>query len=261
MEYDHQIQEFYGDKIDFFVNDKSVLIGAGSLVSSIGLSWSGQLEKIKRSNLLNSLTCKIPSTVSLRKVVCLFRNALKSYFDTFDLRRIDEDHHEKIDLYRREFIQFAYDSVECSELIDIENRYTEDSKGIESLIYDSVVYLGNPNAVSQIATAIDSLLNIDHFSKKLPYFEKEHCPQTRKAFEQMLIDISLEISKISDPIIDMAEKTADRQGELREIKSKSRATRIIEQSEILRELKGDSEKSTKKIREVCLTLNRLSKSV
>ena len=224
-DYKHEIIEFYGDPIRFFINEKKALIGCRSIADGIGLSWSTQLRRLKSKYSVFINTVRVKSI----DYVAIDRPAVCSFVYTLDVNRIKNS--DRLELYRRKFPEFVYDSVNCSKTIEIEDRYLEDKNGIRNLINDSVISLGNPNAVDQLSTVIDRVINSEIFPEKIPFFEKENCPKTRKAFADLLMKMRLEYSKIPDEIFDLAEKTADRQGELERHKSKSLAAQVLDVAE------------------------------
>lgn len=241
-EYKHEIIEFYGDKIRFFINGERSLVGMRSIVESIGLSWSTQLQKLKQ----NQHSVFI-NTVCLGhyKILGIIPEGIYHFLESIDMNRVKNK--DRVLFYKAEFPRFVFDSIGCSKLIEVEDNYLNSKEGIKSLIIDSIITLGNPNAIDQLSCVVNSVVNKDIFPEKIPFFEKEHCPKTRKAFADLMQELRLKYSTISDPIYDMAEKTADRQAEIKRYKSESMQSQIEQIAENIRDIDRKSSLSLKRI--------------
>ena len=225
MSYTHKVIEFYGDPINFFINEESVLVGGRSLINALGFSWSGQLRRAKRDRRQCALMCTLSVEWSIKKIECFSRSGIKSFFDSFNTKRISSAIKDKFLLYKKEFPQFSYDQTTFGNQVEIEDFYLGSIEGIKQLIYDAVIKLGNEKAIEQLALILFPLLTE-------PIISNDHI-------------------EIFGPAYDSAEKTADRQNEL--IKHKS--TSISKQLEIVAENIRDTDRKSS------LELRRIAKSV
>jgi len=257
MKYNHSVVRFYDDPINFFVNDVENLVGLRSIVNGIGVNWSAQYKKVKfrfdRFIKKTSIGC---GRRPLRKLLCLDTSRIESFLGLINEDKYKGFKRERILLYKNEFPGFIMDSLRSTEEIEIENWYTKNTEGLQRLIFDSVIKLGNENAIKQLAESINPIINSHFFDSKLPFIEKEHCPETRKAFKIMIENISIKIANTCNPIFDMAEKTSERHKEVKRYKSESLASQILEISEQVREA-PDKKEAIK----LSLQLDRISKSI
>lgn len=256
MGYKHRVEEFHGDKIDFFVNGNDVLILGRSFISAIGLDWSSQLKKIKQLDQLSGNITTMNTGMSIRPSICFRREFITPFFDSFNIKKIKEEKKNKFILYRDHFEQFSYKAVKTSESIEKYDKYMGSEKGLASLVEDSVIWLGNPNAVGQLASILNDLLNKDLFPENIAARDGESVGETKGRFERIIQRASDRVLDAIEPIYDMAFKTADRQAELVRFKSTSISARILEIAEKVREAKDQ-----KALNKLSLDLKVIAKGV
>ena len=221
MAYTHRVFEFYGDPINFFINEEKVLIGMRSVSKSIGIPWVTQFRKIKSQFEGHFKIETIRNQTHYYQALCLNRSAVKKYLASIDKAPSEN----KLKLYQKEFPQFSYDQIAIESQVEREDNYLGSIKGIEQLIYDAVIKLGNEKAITQLATTLFPLLS------------------------QSII--SNENLSVLNPIYDIAEKTADRQNEL----NKHKSTSISQQLESVAEKIRDIDRKSS------LEIRRIAKSV
>lgn len=221
MAYKQESIKFHGDEIKFLINNNSALIMAKSIVNGMQLDWPSQTRKIQRYCCQNAI---IKTVRGKRSAIHIPHKNIRGYLDSINLSKAQNK--ERVELYQREFLPWSYDNILPRDLLEIENEYTESLEGIFRLIYDSIIVLGNPNAITQIAGVLDDLLNSDLIGEKPPVFEKENCTKTRNAYNAMLDNIGFKIADVSDPIQDLVSTTAMKHKEIERIKSKSIQARI-----------------------------------
>ncbi len=225
MSYTHKVIEFYGDPINFFINNENVFIGMKSIINSIGLEWSSQLARIKTVFKGKIQRNNFPAPTGTYITSCLNRHDAIRYLQTINTRKLTDIKREKLNVYKKEFPPFSYKQADFGNQVEIEDFYLGSIEGIKQLIYDAVIKLGNEKAIEQLALILFPLLTE-------PIISNDHI-------------------EILGPAYDMAEKTADRQNEL--IKHKS--TSISKQLEIVAETIRDSDRKSS------LELRRISKSL
>ena len=258
------VEEFYGDEIDFFYNEKSVIIGARSFITSLGLSFGRQLEKIKKNNRLFSHMCKIAVPWSIRRIQCFNHEGVTPFLDSLNIDKIREESKSKVQLYKREFFEFVCESYECCKLIEKEDFYLQDIQGIRCMIRDAIITLGNDNAVVQIADTLNSLLNNDLLGEtRIPLVERENSPRIAKIHDDQIGRIRKDILNVNNPILSMATQTASKQNEIARRKAESTGSQIETIAQKLREYEEHiSDKKVKdKLRKDSLSLSRLAKSL
>ena len=263
MAYEHKLIPFHGDMISFLVNKQDALIGAKSLVKGMGLSWGTQSYKIRNKWSKGFRWNTIKTTKGKRKALFITRRLLSDYLDSIEIRKVKEECKSKVQKYKESFLRFSYKSLLVERQIEIEKEYSETFEGLVRLIYDSVIVLGNPNAINQIAGVMRGVLSADPSDRKIPHVEKEHCPETRMRFRRMLDNVGLEIADISDPIQDLVSTTAAKHKEVDRIKHSSTGSQIETIAQKLREYEEHiSDKKVKdKLRKDSLSLLRLSKGL
>lgn len=237
MSYDHKVIEFYGDPINFFINNNSVMVGSRSVCDGIGISWSGQFERIKSLNIIRSCSRIRMNGKQINKIITVLRGDIPTWFGSIDKKKYGEERADRIELYQDEFYQFCFKSLETENQIEQEDIYLGSKDGLRQLINDSVIKLGNENAIDQIVNTIYPLISEDIVGDtSLPLIEKEKSPRITKAHDIHIDRIRNTIINLPNPIIDMAEKTASRKNELAKLKSKSIGSRIEEIAEKIKDL-------------------------
>jgi antirepressor protein len=225
MGYKHKIFKFHGDPINFFVNGERVLVSPFSIVTSIGISWGGQYSRLKKLKFVNGLShVRIPDS-QCRRMLGVERKKIGAWLSKINKENFREEKHAKISKYQSEFLKFSYDCIKCDSQIEQEDFYLESKDGLRQLINDSVIWLGNTNAVDQLVDVLFPLMN-----------------------EEVL---SAENISLINPVYDLAEKTADRQGEIIKHKSSSIASQINDVSAKIRDMD----------RKASLELKRIAKGI
>ena len=263
MSYEYVVHEFYGNPIVFLVNDEDVFIGAKSVCSGMGLNWNVQYIKLKNNNLACIHMDIDTGRRFMNRVATISRGAVSTWLDSINKKKVADEKIKRIELYQNEFVKFSFDAVSCEKQIEKEDFYIGTREGLKQLMYDSIIHIANQNAIDQLVNVLDPLLNEDFVPDKLPLFEKEHAPQTRKSFMRILEKIRLKILDIPNPIYDMAEKTAARTNELEKIKSQSTGARLEQATAKLREYEEyiTDSKIKKKHRDSILALEKISKGL
>lgn len=257
------VHEFYGSPITFLKNEKDIFIGARSVCNGIGLSWSGQFSRLKSLGLSCSCSRIRIDKKYINSMIAVVRGSINAWMRSIDKNKFSNGKADRIELYQSEFERFVFDAIDCDNQIEREDFYTKTREGLKTLITDSVIHLGNSNAIDQLVDVLDPLLNDNFIPDKLPLFEREHAPQTRQSFMRILDGIRLRVLEIPNPIYDAAEKTAARANELQRIKSESTGSQIETIAQKLREYEEHiSDKKVKdKLRKDSLSLSRISKSL
>jgi hypothetical protein len=97
---------FRGDQLYGFENDDGTFVALKPIVESMGLDWSGQLQRIKRDAILAEGMVIMPTPFGRggnQDAVCLKLDLVNGWLFTIDTSRIkDEVVREKVILYQRE---------------------------------------------------------------------------------------------------------------------------------------------------------------
>lgn len=85
---------FRGDQLYGFENDDGVFVALKPIVESIGIDWSGQLQRLKRDPILSEGMCMIPTPFGrggAQDQVCLKMDLVNGWLFTIDSSRIKDD--------------------------------------------------------------------------------------------------------------------------------------------------------------------------
>lgn len=97
---------FRGDQLYGFENDDGVFVALKPIVESMGMDWSGQLQRVKRDPILAEGMVVMPIPFGRggdQECVCLKLDLVNGWFFTIDTSRIkDPKVREKVMLYQRE---------------------------------------------------------------------------------------------------------------------------------------------------------------
>ena len=97
---------FRGDELYGFENDDGVFVALKPIVESMGMSWSGQFERVKRDPILSEgiRVMRTPfGAGGAQEAVCLKMDLVNGWLFTIDSSRIkDERVRERVLLYQRE---------------------------------------------------------------------------------------------------------------------------------------------------------------
>lgn len=97
---------FRGDQLYGFENDDGIFVVLKPIVESMGMDWSGQLQRVKRDPILSEGMVVMPTPFGRggnQEAVCLKIDLVNGWLFTIDTSRIkDEAVRDKVILYQRE---------------------------------------------------------------------------------------------------------------------------------------------------------------
>ena len=153
----HWIADFHNSKILLVSNQENIYVGARSIVDGIGLSWSAQYRKIKKS-----FNCCPMRTVGrdarTRATLLLHKNFIESYLDTIAANKVSSKISESVKLYKEEFSYFIDKQTSKKEKRDVD-FYIDPENGIKCLIEDAFK-LQNQGVIKRFAELLSQIQEI-----------------------------------------------------------------------------------------------------
>ncbi|MBU2644471.1 phage antirepressor N-terminal domain-containing protein [bacterium] len=162
MEMTHWTDSFHDDEILFASNYTDAFVDAWSMVHGMGLSWPTQYWKIKKRFGIFDIEIA-PNGIAVAQLRALHRKNIEKFLFSINPSKIQPDKVERVILYQKEFIDFAYSQT-----------YTEsDAKSIEFYLTPAgrkqlagdVLQLKNQGIVNHLSAIFEHLLSSEQLGE------------------------------------------------------------------------------------------------
>lgn len=96
--------DFHGDRLFAYERDGQAFVAMRPVVEALGLDWSGQVQRIRRDDVLSEgvVMMPTPSAGGMQETLCLPIDLLNGWLFGVDASRVRPELRDKITLYRRE---------------------------------------------------------------------------------------------------------------------------------------------------------------
>mgnify|MGYP000927415280 CR=1 FL=1 len=96
--------DFHGDRLFAYQNGDQAYVAMRPIVEALGLDWSGQVQRIRRDDVLSEgvVMMPTPSAGGLQEALCLPIDLINGWLFGVDANRVKPELRDKITLYRRE---------------------------------------------------------------------------------------------------------------------------------------------------------------